>query len=262
MKCEEIVKNYLSTLQSQFACLPASNDRLRVVTPYLYPDHDQIEVFIREHPDAVVVSDLGETLRHLDTLGMDVLTNPSRLFQTEQIVEGLDVELRNGIFFKKGPPEAVGSLMFDVLAACKAVGDLIYMTRAYEPATFEEEVAEYLRANKFEPERNVHVHGKTNARYTIPLRVQARSRTALIAPIAPTSSMAGTGRHIDHVFRIWSDVNGNAWKHSVLNDIGFTFRVEDQRLLATVSSVHLWSARDDFIATLSDELAPSSRPRV
>lgn len=260
MTCEDIVKDYLNTLEAQFACLPASKGRLRVVTPYLYPDHDQIELFIRESSDGVVVSDLGETLRHLDTLGMDVLANQTRLFQTEHIVEGLGVELRQGVLLKKGSKEAVGTLMFDVLAACKAVADLVYGTRAYEPATFQDEVAEYLRANKFQIEKNVPIVGQiSGTRYTVDLRVPAGERVALIATISPTTSASGTRRHINQVFRMWSDVNGQAWKHSLLNNIGFEFKTEDLRLIQRVSSIHLWSEREQLLSALRpQQLTPSS----
>ena len=40
-------------------------DYLRIRTPYLYPDDDSIDLFCKSEGDAVVVTDLGETVRWL-----------------------------------------------------------------------------------------------------------------------------------------------------------------------------------------------------
>ena len=125
MNCEELISSYLATLRGGFSCLPSGKERVRVVTPYLYPDHDRIELFVRERDDKVTVSDLGETLRHLETLGMDVISNPKHWFQVQHIAAGLQVQVREGVIFKETAKENVGEAIFDVLAACKAVADLI-----------------------------------------------------------------------------------------------------------------------------------------
>jgi hypothetical protein len=84
----------------------------------VYPDHDNVEVFVREKGDTVTVSDLGETLRRLDTLGMDVLDTTSLSFTAHRIAEGFGVKIHDGIILKKGQPEAVGRLVFEVLSVC------------------------------------------------------------------------------------------------------------------------------------------------
>src|SRR5438067_377039 len=100
MNCEELVSSYLKTLKSAFSCTPASDGRLRVITPYLYPDHDLIELFVREAGKEVVVSDLGETLRHLETIGVDAVTAQKRVFQVQHITRGIGVFVQQGVIFK------------------------------------------------------------------------------------------------------------------------------------------------------------------
>jgi hypothetical protein len=249
MLCETLVANYLSKLKGGFFCLPAQNQRVRVVTPYLYPDHDRIELFIRDNGDGVAVSDLGETLRHLDTSGMDVMGNETRLFQAQRIAGGLDVELVDGILLKRGPMESVGALMFDVLAACKATADLIYGSRAYAPARFEDEVAEYLRVNDFEVDQHVPVVGQSNTHYNVNLQVHLPNHVAWIATLSPKSDKGVRGQ-INAVFRMWSDVNHNSWKHSLLNDTVYQFRDEDLYLLSRCSHITRWTSPDDLLAAL------------
>jgi hypothetical protein len=252
MNCEELISSYLATLQGGFSCLPSAKERVRVVTPYLYPDHDRIELFVRERGDKVTVSDLGETLRHLETLGMDVISNQKRWFQVQHIAAGLQVQVREGVILKEAAKESVGETIFDVLAACKAVADLIYSTRAYEPATFEDEVAEYLEESELKAERRVPVVGESGTKYTVNLQVPAGQKTALIATLSPKSS-AGVRGQVNAVFRMWSDINHGAWKFSLLNDEMFVFRQEDLLLLQRVSALHRWTARQEFLAALKAE---------
>jgi Domain of unknown function DUF1828 len=250
MRCEEAISKYIETLKSDFECVPAPNGRLRIVTPYIYPDHDRIEVFVREKDDRrVVVSDLGETLRHLDTLGMEVVANQKRWFQVQHITEGLQVKVREGIIFKEGPAESVGDLIFDVLAACKAVGDLIYGTKAYEPATFEDEVAEFLKEHNIETTRNLSITGQSGSKYKVSMKTVVNRTETLVAAVSPMSK-AGIRQHVNSVFRMWSDVNHGARKMSLLNDLEFEFRTEDVTLLSRVCITQRWSGREAFLESL------------
>ena len=249
MNCEELISSYLATLQGGFSCLPSARERMRVVTPYLYPDHDQIELFVREKGNKVVVSDLGETLRHLETLGMEVISNQKRWFQAQRIATGVHAEIKDGVILKESPKENVGETIFDVLAACKAVADLIYGSRAYEPATFEDEVAEYLEEGNLKPKREVMIVGESGTKYTVDLQVHAGQKKALIETLSPKSS-AGVRGKVNAVFRMWSDVNHGSSKFSVLNDETFVFRKEDLLLLQRVSFVHRWTARQELLAAL------------
>lgn len=257
MTCEELISSYFTTLQGSFTCLPSAGKRLRIVTPYLYPDHDQIELFVHEKDDKVIVSDLGETLRHLETSGMEVISNQKRWFQMQRIVTGVQVQVRESVILKESSKENVGEAIFDVLAACKAVADLIYSTRAYEPATFEDEVAEYLKEGNLEVERRVIVLGESGTKYTVNLCVPMRQKTALIATLSPKTS-GGVRTQVNATFRMWSDINHGARKFSLLNDEMFTFRQEDLLLLQRVSFLRRWTARQELLDTLKTEERESS----
>lgn len=128
---------YLMTLKQGFHCTTDADGRLCVVTPYLYPDHDFIELFVKDKGEFVVVSDLGETLRQLDTLGMDVCNTPKLKYAAERIAAGVKVEIQGGVIVKRGRAAEVGNLLFDVLSAVKLVSSLIYGNRAYEPIGFD-----------------------------------------------------------------------------------------------------------------------------
>ena len=95
LSCEEIAKQYLETLSDRFTCEPMDNV-LRIITPYLYPNNDLIEVFVQELPsETVKVTDLGETLRHLHSQGFDAAISSRRRDMVEIIASttGVDVVL-------------------------------------------------------------------------------------------------------------------------------------------------------------------------
>jgi hypothetical protein len=250
MTCEEIVGSYIGQLKGDFACLPAPDNRLRLITPYLYPDHDRIELFIRTQGEDVTISDLGETLTYLETTGLEIIGNTIREFKVHRIAEGVGVEIERGIIAKRGKLQDVGELIFDVVTACKAIGDLVYSTRAYEPALFEEEVAGYLIAEHFHVEPRAPIVGKSGTNYKVNLRVKVGLQDALVATISPKTPK-GSIRKVNDTFRMWSDVNGDRIKYSVFNDEVALVRPEDVFLLQQANSrVFRWSAREEFLRNL------------
>src|ERR1700752_2106914 len=125
MECRELVEKYIGTLKEGFKCI-ANENRLRVVTPYVYPDNDLIEVFIEDLPNGRVrVTDLGETFRHLHSQGFDIAASPKRKFLAETIASRVEVELNRGRLSKTGPAGRVGDMMLDLLVASKGIADLI-----------------------------------------------------------------------------------------------------------------------------------------
>ncbi len=189
MTCDQTITAYLATLKEGFACAARPNGRLCVVTPYLYPDHDNIEVFVRPKEDRVFVSDLGETLRYLDTNGMDIMSTPNLLFAARRIAGGFGVEIREGILVKDGPPAAVGQLVFDVVSAAQAVASLLYGNRSYEPQVFDDEVAEYLESHDLAVERPYQVTGQSGKKFSVSM-----SRTGSAASGPGRNAVAEDGR--------------------------------------------------------------------
>jgi hypothetical protein len=261
MTCEELIFSYFGTLRKGFACSVQSNGRLAVVTPYLYPDHDNIEVYVRQHGGRVVVSDMGETLRHLDTQGMDVCNVPNHFFAAERIAGGFGVAVTEGVLRKEGPSEQVGELVFDVLGACKAVAALIYGNRSYEPANFDVEVIEYLEEHGLHPEPGGKVRGQTGEEYPISLRVPTPRGEFYVKTISPKTN-GGVRREVNATFRMWHDVNGQleGKKLSVLNDDALRFKESELIILRQKSGVYRWTERQGLIADLkAGSLTPSDQ---
>lgn len=251
MTCEELISTHLEGLHQRFHCVRQDNGRLCLVTPYLYPDHDNVEVFVRDKGDVVVVSDLGETLRRLDTLGMDVLDTPSLFYTAHRIADGFRAGIREGVILKEGARADVGQLVFEVATVCQAVGSLVYGSKAYKPLRFQEEVRAFFTNSGFQFDQKVPVTGGSRTTYRVDFGVWVtRTKRALVEPLSPTKS-SGSRRKVNATFRMWVDLGGDRdTQVSLLNDQLVHFGEEDIALLNRVSTVRRWTRRDDLRALL------------
>jgi hypothetical protein len=251
MTCETLRDAYLSALTAGFHCTVDDTGRLCIVTPYLYPDHDFIEVFVKDKGSQVVVSDLGETLRHLDTTGMDVRGTPGLRFAAERIAGGLGVKLEGGVLVKRGSIEDVGRITFDLLSAVKLVSSLVFGNRAYEPLGFDDQVADFFEVHGIEAKRKSTVVGNSGTTYSVSFRVQSGKGESLLQTVSP-KSQGGIRGAVNATYRMWADANKDYpnRKYSLLNDDGLTFRKEDLTLLKSVSHVHYWTERAALVAAV------------
>lgn len=249
--CQEAIEEYLANLKQGFSCV-TSAERIRIITPYLYPDNDLIEVFIEELPSGLVrATDLGETLRHLHARGFDPFESPKRKFMVETIASRVGVELIRGQLTKTSDMSELGDLLFDIIVTARGISDLIYTSKTYEPATFLDEVDQFFKANQLPVESSIKLTGITGRVYTAHFKVISRL-PRFIQTLSPVAA-AGLKPKVDATFRMWSDCNHNLareCKVTLLNDVDFEWRIYDVRLLDTVSIVHYWKRKDELLYSL------------
>lgn len=254
--CAEATTQYVATLSEGFNCSEMGST-LRVTTPYPYPDNDFIEVFIEDTPSGLIrVSDLGQTLRLLHSLGLDVDASRKRMGIAETLAAGSNVMLARGQLMREGPASEVGSMMFDVIVAARAVSDLVLTSRAYEAATFREEVGGLLEQNDIEFVTGAKLTGQTGKVYRVDFFLPETG--SFIETLSPAQS-GGMQNVLNRVFRVWTDVNGHLStrsKVSLVNDVDFRWQGADVALLDRVSRVAYWSDQEAFIAALAP---PSAR---
>ena len=247
MTCETVVREYLDKIKANFAC-QSSDGRLKIITPYVYPDNDLIEVYVEELPNGRArVSDVSEAARHLHAQGFDLFASPKRRFIAETAASRVNAAFERGAIVREGPVEELGSLIFDVIVAVRGVADLIYTSRAYEPAPFVEEVADFLKEKQLRFERRVPVRGASGREYRVPIVIEER---IYLQPLSAEFQRALKPR-VDATLRMWVDVNGKAKKFSVVNDVDFAWSEPDVILLSRFSHVFRWSARVELASALT-----------
>jgi hypothetical protein len=247
MNCEQVIEKTVSELKGSFRCIPYDKG-LGIVTPYLYPDNDLVEVFVEEISGGRIrVTDLGETLRHLASQGIDVLNTPKRRFMFEQIANRLHVTIAGSRLEKEGESKDLGIVLLDVAATSCGVAGLAYTSKAYEPAEFPEEVSSFLRDNKIEHEQHPRIKGMSGKDYRVSFRINGKVRPEILIEAMSPAQVAGMSAVVNRVVREWVDIDGDRRKVCLLNDLDFHWRTEDINILEKYSAIHRWSEKDMFI---------------
>lgn len=248
MECREIIERYIMGLKEGFKCIPTDR-RLRIITPYLYPDNDLIEIFVEDLGNGrIKITDLGESFRHLHSQGFDVNASPKRKFLAETIASRVNVEISGGKLIRVATLDILSEAMFDTLTAIRGIADLIYTSRTYEPGLFFDEVKDFLDTNQFKYEPKVKLKGLSDKLYTVDFKV-LNGKESYLHTLSPRDTFGIKGK-VDAAVRMWVDLAAELKKISLLNDVDFRWKEPDINILNRVSTVRFWSQKDELTATL------------
>ncbi len=248
--CESIIAHYTKDLGSRFSC-HWENGELWIVSPFTYPDNDLVEISVRElRAGQVLVSDLGETLRHLANQGFDPQSTEKGGYLLAEIAKQHDVDLDRGMISRRVVPNQVGAAIQDVLAACLGVSHLIFLSRGIRPATFQEEVAHLLSSEAPGFRQGHQETGRLSGKvYSIDFFIPGQEKDGLVQALSASTLAASTAK-VNATFRLWSDIPNGRWRATLLDDRLFEWRYEDRRILKQVSDVYRWQERESFLKDL------------
>ena len=124
-------KKLSGELGSLFECAHLESNRIRIRTPFTYPDGDFVDLFIED--DGSRITDLGETLRWLR---MQTATK-KRTVKQQSLIESVcangNLELRRGqIQTKRGDLESanLAGHVINLAQACVRVSDVWFTYRS------------------------------------------------------------------------------------------------------------------------------------
>lgn len=252
--CAEII----SQLNSLFTCVP-HDSRVRVRTPFLYPDGDVIDLFYSDAGGARTLTDLGETVRWLR---MQTLT-PRRSPNQRQMIE--DVCLNHGVEFFKGmlvlrllPGDRLVDGVFRLGQASVRVADIWFTlrTRAVESVT--EEVADFLTEKTIPFERAKKLVGRSGREWSVDFHARTPATSSLVCVLSTGSRAAGR-KIVEHVLATWFDLNVLTVGEqplrfvSLFDDTMDVWQPEDFSLVDPVSELARWSRPDEFEELLRTE---------
>ena len=252
MNCEQLREKVLNTLPILFAC-QEENGRLKIATPYLYPDGDYIDLYLVELPTGLCLTDLGETMGYLADHGISPRQSPKR----RKIVN--DVLLTQGVELFRGelrvPLDDWDKAAWTVMRLSQAIvqiGDLIFSLRLSALSTFKEEVEEYWIESRIPYEVDYPMVGGSGESYTVDFYIPVPHRPRLVETLSSQSrSYANT--LVSRVVRIWHDllrVDGRYGYISLVDDYTDVWKAEWFDQLADLSEVVAWSERQKLPAIL------------
>ena len=249
--CEAIAQQ----IGGLFSCTPL-REYIRIRTPFLYPDGDVIDLFLKESPGGITLTDLGETLRWLRCQGL----SQRRSAKQRQLIE--DICLTHGVELYKGmlmlrlrEAEGMGAAVTRIAQGALRVADIWFTlrTRAVESAT--EEVADFLAEKQITYERGERLAGRSGRAWTLDFHTRTPQRSALVYVLSTGSRGAARGL-VEHVVAAWYDlshfrVGPEALRFvSLFDDTMDVWTEEDFRLVENLSDVSHWSRPEDLVPLL------------
>lgn len=255
MNCQTLRDTMRQELPLIYTCEEVESHRLRLTTPFLYPNGDYIELYLEETPVGLYLTDLGEILGYLSDHGMSVRQSPKRQKTLDDIllthgVEQFKGELRMRV--DAVPPRDLAWTITRLGQAAVQVADLTYTLHLGSLVTFREEVEEFWIAAEVPYESNYRMVGGSGEVHTIDFYLP-RSRPVLVETLSSaTSGYAST--LTSRVVRLWHDilrVDGRFLYFSILDDAADVWRSEWIDQMAQFSQVVVWSERDRILGTLA-----------
>jgi len=244
--CTKMVDEALSSLRLTFDCAKEGKG-VSVVTPYLRSDNGHIELFIEDRGGSVRVSDLGETFRSLRLRGADPLASAKGRFIAERTAARLHVSFEQARIERVTDAAGVAGAILGVAAAAHALDGLIYTSRASDPAGFPQEVRAFLDDSGRKYDAKAPIEGMSGKTYRVEFRVLEPEREpVLLQPLSPAQA-SGITPLVNRTVRMWVDLGDTEKKVSLLNDVDYEWRAEDSVLLGRLSTVALWSNREQLL---------------
>ncbi len=122
-ECPKAVPVYWEHLSNEFE-VSKSNDGCFVLTPFLRPDGEAIELQLKVRPDnRVLLSDMGDSLGYLYVNGLTL--TKAVMDKTRRISRGFSVTLSQNELSVYSDAQSIGEALHRLIQATLAVTDLI-----------------------------------------------------------------------------------------------------------------------------------------
>ncbi len=251
--CETLINSYLVTLKQDFDC-HAEGEFMVLTTPYSYPDGDTIELFIKSEGDKIKISDLGETIRRLALLDLDITKGKSRRALFAHIINSTGVSSKRGALYAVCTPPEVGERIIDLLDAVRQTSSLVFSLRSYPAKTFRDDVEAFLRARRFEPELNYSIEGDSGRSWKVHFYLNSR-RNILIKALSATTK-GGADYQVLATYAAYNDIKlryKEMNRVAVLDDTFPVWDAEAQRLIQQITELKVfWSDREQLPLQLAE----------
>lgn len=250
--CDDIIRD----LGSLFICSQV-NGYTRVRTPFLYPDGDVIDLFLKEQSGVMTVSDLGETLRWLRAQRISSRRSPKQQKLIEDVCLNHSLEFYRGMLMARVKPgDKLGAIIMRAAQGALRVADIWFTMRTRSVETLSEEVELFLTEKQVPFERNQPLVGRSGRTWRPDFHTRLPKHSSLVFVLS-TGSRAAARNVTEHVLAAWYDLNQlrvgpeGLQFVSLFDDTMDVWSVEDFNLLKDLSTVSRWSQPDELVATLA-----------
>ena len=183
------------------------DDRLRVRTPYLYPDGDAIDLYFREQDDVISVSDLGETTRWLHMQSTSLRRSPKQKALIEDICQTHGVEFYKGVLVARCPRGAdLAATSLRVAQAALRVSDLWFTFRNRLVQSLADDVADLFTDRQIPFERGEKLVGRSGKVWMPDFHVRTLRRSSIVC-VLDTGNRSMARSLVSQVYTTYADLN-------------------------------------------------------
>ena len=251
--CDIIGQN----LGALFTCTQ-TNGYTRVRTPFLYPDGDVIDIFLKEQNGNVTVSDLGETLRWLRMQSLAPRRSPKQNKLVEDVCQNHGLELFRGMLLARVKPgDNLAAVVMRTAQGALRMADIWFTLRTRTVETVDDEVELYLTEKKLPFERNQQIIGRSGTTWRPDFHTRLTNRSSLVYVLS-TGSRAAAKAVREHVVTAWYDMSNlrvgpeGLQFISLFDDTMDVWSTEDFNLLKDLSIISRWSKPEEFAQALAE----------
>lgn len=245
-ECGTLLSSVLTGERSHWSCRQVSPDTVVLVTSRHYTDGDTVELVVQTVDDEVIVSDGGEVLARLDSVGVN-LNARSRVGQSwKRLLAAHAIEHDRGLLLRRASTEHAADLVQEMADAVANLDGLRLLAPAPRRPAFPERVTTYLEAEFPLVTPRAELAGMSGTPYRVTAAAGNDERQVYIQTAAGQNA-AAQRTAVEHCYTMFSDVNGHLAgdrKLVVLDDAAPEWRPEAINLLSTVAFVSTWGARD------------------
>ena len=209
--CENIIFQLNDHFASDIECLRLDSGYQVVRTPFLYPDGDHIELYLRSMEDGqVLASDVGQTVMKLAEYGFVLRNSQRRRAMASRIASSLRVRFDNGSLSVEVPSNGGGNRVWDLLMALQRLSDLVYTEEGIAKAsavarypTFGDQFANYVTEKQIAHHRAVQIRLPNDYRFTSDFTLGEGAIIQLLS----ASSAGYARRRMNNVYVDFSEMN-------------------------------------------------------
>lgn len=245
--CEKLA----AELPALFTCTP-HDERVRIRTPFLYPDGDLIDLFYSEPAGVPTLTDLGETVRWLRMQTVTLRRTPKQRQLIDDVCLNHGVELFKGmLIYRLRPGDRLADAVIRLGQACLRVADIWFTMRTRAVESLTAEVADFLEDRKIPYEQRAKISGRSGHVWDIDFLTRTPEQTAHVY-VLTTGSRATSRKTVEHVVTAWVDLNHLKLGPqplkliSLFDDAVDVWRDEDFKLLEPLSTLAWWSRPDEL----------------
>jgi hypothetical protein len=239
-----------------FECFDV-NGVVRIRTPFLYPDGDVIDLFVKSSTDMSTVTDLGETLRWLRAQSL----SSKRSLRQTKLIE--DVAVNHGLEFYRGmlqararTPAELASVVMRVGEGAVRVADIWFTMRTRLMESVTDEVEAFLTERQVPFERAQTLVGRSGKTWTVDFHTRLPQKSSLVLVLS-TGSRGASRRISEHAVATWYDLShlrigpeGQRFV-SLFDDTMDVWAPDDFKLVEDLSAVARWSQPEEFLQAIA-----------